>query len=102
MSELVSDFELVWKSYPRKVGKGAARKVWAKVQPDTALTQKMLDALNWQRMQPQWMKDGGQFIPHLATWLRQERWSDEPVNLPQFGEKTTRSLRAIYGDGEVN
>ena len=97
-SEIVSDFELVWKSYPRKVGKGAARKAWAKVQPDTALVQKMLDALNWQRTQPNWLKDGGQFIPHLATWLNQERWDDEPVNLPQFGTKTMNSLRAIYGD----
>lgn len=98
--EIISDFELVWKAYPRKVGKGAARKAWAKLQPDTALVQKMLDALNWQRTQPGWLKDGGQFIPHLATWLNQERWDDEPVNLPQFGTKTMNSLRAIYGDDQ--
>ena len=102
MSELVTDFELVWKSYPRRVGKGAARKAWAKLQPDTALVQQMLDALNWQRHQPQWLKDGGTFIPHLSTWLNQERWSDEPVILPQFGERTVRSLRAIYGDSDVH
>lgn len=96
--EIVSDFELVWKAYPRKVGKGAARKAWAKLQPDTATVQKMLDALNWQRTQPQWLKDGGQFIPHLATWLNQERWEDEPVTVPQMGAKTINSLRAIYGN----
>ena len=26
----------------------------------------------------QWKKDGGQFIPHPATWLNQEGWDDEP------------------------
>lgn len=97
-TEIVSDFDLVRQAYPRKVGKGAARKVWGKLQPDAATVQKMLDALAWQRTQPQWAKDGGQFIPHLATWLNQERWDDEPVNLPQFGTKTLNSLRAIYGD----
>lgn len=102
MADIVTDFDLVWAAYPRKVGKGAARKVWVKLAPDTALVQTMLDALVWQRQQPQWLKDGGQYIPHLATWLRQERWSDEPVNLPQFSERTVRSLKAIYGDGDVH
>lgn len=97
-TEIVSDFDLVWQAYPRKVGKGAARKVWAKLAPDTATVQKMLDTLNWQRTQPQWLKDGGQFIPHLATWLNQERWEDEPVAVPQMGAKTINSLRAIYGN----
>ena len=102
MAELVTDFDRVWTRYPKRVGKGAARKVWAKLQPDTALVQQMLDALIWQRTQPGWLKDGGQFIPHLATWLSQERWDDEPVTLPQFGERTLRSLKAIYGDGDVH
>ena len=25
----------------------------------------------------QWIKDGGNFIPHAATWLNQQRWEDE-------------------------
>ena len=66
--------------------------------PDAATVQLMLDALVWQKLQPQWLKDGGQFIPHPSTYLTQERWLDEPVNLPQFSEKTIRSLKSIYGD----
>jgi hypothetical protein len=27
----------------------------------------------------EWTKDGGQFIPHPATWLNQKRWEDEPM-----------------------
>lgn len=79
--EIVTDFELVWRAFPRKVGKGAARKVWAKLRPDTALVQQMLDTLAWQVHQPQWTKESGQYIPHFQTWLRQERWTDEPVSV---------------------
>lgn len=102
MTDIQTDFDLFWSAYPRKTAKGAARKAWARLSPDTVTVQKMLDALTWQRVQPQWLKDGGQYIPMPATYLNQERWEDEPVNLPQFGSKTVNSLRAIYGDGEVH
>lgn len=102
MTQLLTDFDLFWQAYPRRTAKGAARKAWAKLQPDAATVQAMLDALVWQRQQPQWLKDGGQYIPMPATWLNQERWSDEPVALPQFGERTLRSLKAIYGDGDIH
>lgn len=98
MNEPINDFERVWQAYPRKTGKGAARKRWAKLKPNAVTIQKMLDALAWQRYQPQWLKEGGQFIPHLATWLNQERWDDEPMSVRQIGHKTMNSLRAIYGD----
>ncbi len=71
-------FELFWAAYPRKTGKGAARKVWTKLAPDAALVDAMLAALAWQVGQPQWLKDGGQFIPMPRTYLAQERWLDEP------------------------
>lgn len=69
------DFAVCWGVYPRKTGKGAALKAWQKQKPDRAV---VLAALDWQRTQPQWVKDGGQFIPHMATWLNQRRWEDEP------------------------
>lgn len=79
--ELVSDFDLFWQAYPRRVGKAAARKAWAKLNPDTATVQQMLDALKWQVNQPQWTKDGGMYVPHPSTWLHEERWEDEPFHV---------------------
>jgi hypothetical protein len=73
------DFEDFWKAYPRKVGKGAAFKAWKKEDPDLA---DVLQALEWQIKQNQWVKDGGQFIPHPATWLNQRRWEDEAAPKP--------------------
>jgi uncharacterized protein YdaU (DUF1376 family) len=67
-------FTEFWNAYPRKVGKGAAEKVWQKLKPETTT---ILAALAWQTKQDAWTKDGGQFIPHPATYLSQKRWEDE-------------------------
>lgn len=65
-----------WAAYPRKVGKGAARKVW-NAKACEGIADKIVAAVedNVKRNE-QWHKDGGQYIPHPATWLRQERWCD--------------------------
>ena len=70
-------FEQFWKAYPRKTGKGAARKSFEKRKPSQALLDKMLTAIEAATHSDDWRKDGGQFIPHPATWLNQERWEDE-------------------------
>ncbi|MDH5244831.1 MAG: hypothetical protein OEW98_00145 [Betaproteobacteria bacterium] len=75
----MDDFEAFWRAYPRRVGKGEARKVWTRLQPTAETLAAMLAAIAWQRQTDQWRRDGGQFIPHPSTWLRQERWMDEPV-----------------------
>lgn len=70
-------FERFWMAYPRKVGKDAAAKAFAKRKPDAKLLASMLEAIAAQCTSPAWIKDGGQFIPHPATWLTQGRWQDE-------------------------
>lgn len=66
-----------WKAYPRKVGKGAAQKAWGKIKSKADTLQAILKAIAWQRTADQWVKDGGQFIPHPSTWLNEQRWLDE-------------------------
>lgn len=70
-------FENFWSSYPRRVGKGAARKVWSKIKPDGLMLGQMLVAIQDQKETDGWKKDNGIYIPHPATWLNQERWLDE-------------------------
>lgn len=68
-------FEMAWSRYPRKVAKKDAHKAWAKVDPrDYPAIMKAIEA---QRATDAWRKDGGQFVPYFATWLRGERWNDE-------------------------
>jgi DNA replication protein DnaC len=75
-------FEDFWSFYPRKVGKDAARRAFAKRNVDAKLLQQMLAALSVQKRSDAWKKDSGQFIPHPSTWLNQGRWQDE---LPPAG-----------------
>ena len=72
-------FEQFWKAYPKKVGKGAARKSFEKIKPSDELLQKILSAVEQQSKSEQWLKEGGRYIPNPSTWLNQERWDDELV-----------------------
>ena len=69
-------FDSFWAAYPRKQGKGAARKAFQKARKKASL-ETMLSAIQQQRQSAQWRRDGGQYIPQPATWLNQERWGDE-------------------------
>ena len=70
-------FDIFWIDYPKKVGMQSAIKAWNKLCPSYDLRQKILTALKQHKESPEWIKDGGQFIPHAATWLNQQRWKDE-------------------------
>ena len=50
----------------------------------------MIQAVEKQKQSTQWQRDGGQYIPHPATWLNQERWEDEV---------TTTNAVKNYDDG---
>jgi len=80
-------FESFWAAYPRKVAKGEAGKAWESIKPDEATTVAMALALSWQKLQPDWTRDLGKFIPYPATWLRAKRWLDEqPPKAKPMGE----------------
>lgn len=68
-------FEQFWSSYPKKVAKKKAEQAFKKISHSEH--EPILKTLAVFRASPQWTKDNGQFIPHAATWLNQERWKDE-------------------------
>jgi hypothetical protein len=70
------EFDVFWNEYPRKEGKKKARDAYDKV---GAPLDVLLDALKQHKKSAQWTKDGGQFIPHPATWLNGKRWEDTMV-----------------------
>ena len=69
-----AEFERFWDAYPRHEGKQKARAAFEKV---TVPLQTLLNAINQQKRSAQWCKDGGQYIPHAATWLNGKRWEDQ-------------------------
>jgi hypothetical protein len=72
------EFDRFWKNYPRRVARLDALRAWNQLDPSPETVEAILDALDWQVDQAAWIKDGGQFIPYPASWLRAERWTDEP------------------------
>lgn len=88
-------FDLFWNAYPKKVGKEAARKAFAKVKVDTSV---LIRAIEQQKNSAQWQKDNGQYIPNPATWLNQGRWEDELTTSPtqvsmSYGDRTAEIAR---------
>jgi hypothetical protein len=70
-------FDLFWREYPKKVGRGEAEKAFKKLKPSQELVDRIIEAIRKQKQSDQWNKDGGQFIPNPSTWLNQKRWEDE-------------------------
>ena len=71
---ITQEFEKFWSAYPRKVGKGAARKAFAKalIRHKNLDMQMILDAV---AAYASTIKDM-QYCAHPTTWLVQERWAD--------------------------
>ena len=76
-SDLPEGFEAFWEKYPRKTAKANALKAWAKLKPNAELATKIMQSVGYHCVCADWVKDGGQFIPHPATWLNGKRWEDE-------------------------
>ena len=90
-------FDIFWKSYPKKVNKAYAKRVFVKLNPSRQLFEKMLSAIEEQKNSIDWKKENGQFIPHPSTWLNGERWADE-----LFHKETTQEQFArLKAKGEI-
>ena len=66
-------FERFWATYPRREAKKDARKAWQQVKGDEHI-EEIMTALGWQ--QAKW--DDLKYVPLPASYLRGERWEDEP------------------------
>lgn len=98
------EFEVFWAAYPRHTGKQDAYKAFVKLKPDEALMAAILAGIEKQKQSAQWTKDGGQFIPHPATWLNGCRWEDElPKNVPKWANDASHGYtQREYQPGELD
>lgn len=93
-------FDRFWDVYPRKAGKKVAYNAFLKIKPDDDLTDVMIRAVTEQKNSDQWRRDGGQYIPHPATWLNQERWNDElPRGKPENQAGSDNVFLNILSEG---
>lgn len=94
-------FEAFWVAYPRHTNKQAALKAFLRLNPDDVMMQTILKAISIQRQSDQWTRDGGQYIPHPATWLNGRRWEDE---MPKGGKTVAaqRYQQRYYTEEELD
>lgn len=91
-------FDKFWQAYPKKVSKKQAQKSWKKISPSLELFEKILKALEMVKQTEQWKKDNGKYVPYPATWLNQERWTDE-INMMQDNKmaiKEEQKTKPVY------
>lgn len=76
-----NDFDAFWEAAPRKVGKGAARRAYAKALKltDHHTIFNAIKAYARSRV-----GQDPQFTVHPATWLNQERWTDDDTQPASF------------------
>lgn len=70
-------FAAFWSAYPRKVGKGHGRTAWAKALKNGADPVELIAAAEKYAARCVEVRTEPQFIPHPATWLNGERWTDQ-------------------------
>lgn len=90
-----SGFDRFWEAYPRKVGKGAARKSFERSLAKLAHHAEPLAVLLAAVARARQAWDDPEFIPHPATWLNQERWDDEPELPPPQTAAWESGLRSV-------
>ena len=99
-------FEQFWKEYPRKVSKKTAFTAFKNIKHLKEEFPKIIQAVKLKKGSNDWLKQGGQFIPHPATFIHQERWKDEEQTInendsslrsdnPFFGKEMQAFLRSV-------
>lgn len=71
------EFGRFWAVYPRKVGKGEARKVWAKLRKNGVDLEEVIAGAERYRNDPLRQRRDIEFTKHPGPWLNAERWTDQ-------------------------
>jgi hypothetical protein len=68
-------FEKFWEQYPRKIGKGAAKRAWTAAVRKVGAEPLVAAAASYSRQRE---GQDAKFTPYPATWLNREQWLDVP------------------------
>ncbi len=94
-----SEFDLVWEHYPRKVAKAASRKEWRKARKRHSfdeITQPLGMFIRCTNGTPM------DKIPHLRTWLHQERWNDDQTHARNAAATSDQQLDGLMASAATS
>ena len=83
-------FDKWYQYFPKKVSVGAAKKKWEVINPDTALVDRMIEAVIFQT--EEYLKENGQqsgakafkYFQGPAPWLNSEAWENEIIKKKEY------------------
>lgn len=91
-----SEFNSIWKLYPRKEGKSNAYKSYVKAREDGETKESILDGLNRYLTQIEAESTPTKYIKHGSTWFNQRCWHDEYRNeLDEINENRPDYLKVL-------
>ena len=77
LKELEKDFDEVWKIYPKKQGKEAAKKAYIKARKAGTSHLEIVAGLTKYKLFIQQNKTADKYIKHGSTWFNQKCWEDD-------------------------
>ena len=92
--ETIAAFEEWWQAYPRKVGKPIARKAYGAALRKASAGELLTAARAFAAARA---GEDPTYTPHPTTWLRHERWNDQPERrqAPRRGTAQERAQAAM-------
>ncbi|MBS4750347.1 helix-turn-helix domain-containing protein [Carnobacteriaceae bacterium zg-ZUI78] len=100
----IDHFDILWKLYPRKLGKRNAEKAYQKAIKEGVSPKDMQDGILRYIEHIKKHHIESQFIKHASTWFNQRGWEDEytssyDTNETEHSQKTyEEQMRDIYGE----
>ena len=75
--DISTEFETLWKLYPRKIGKPKALKAYQKARKNGTSFEDVKQGIEMYLKQIQAQKTSTEYIKHGSTWFNGECWNDE-------------------------
>lgn len=94
-----SMFLILWESYPakRRTKREESLKNFRTLNPNKALFQEILAAVDQLKLSEDWKKENGRWIPGIAKWISDKGWESVEVNI-QCG--VCSQIGVVVRDGE--
>lgn len=93
LKELENDFEEVWKAYPKKQGKEAAKKAYIKARKAGTSNLEIIKGLTQYKLFIQANNTSERYIKHGSTWFNQQCWQDDySINQSSANNSTNNTI----------
>ena len=97
--EMNQEFEIFWKSCPRRIGKGEARKAFIRARKSVEFHVLLSGIETYSEHCRKEVKES-RYICHPATWLNQERWEDEYDDGNTESARRGAAFDRVFGDSD--